>query len=394
MNAVLMIAKEGSRFHQFYRSWSISRTDLDLSLMLQAQRLSESLVDRRLGVLLLDGSLPEQDLAEALQIAGERQPHAVRLVVSLEGDCSEGGYPGAQQVLPMRDDMSYLNAVVDASRRVAGQLISNERLARIVSDLHTLPSSPMLYFDLRDELGSKQGSLENLSEITARDPALVAQVLKIANSAFYSLPRTVSSLEDAIRLLGSDALLSLVLAAHVFSGMPPPGMRMEVLWEHSGQVSTLARQIAALEGADRDTQGVCAIAGMLHDIGLLVMLENDPGQYQILWRQSAGSEGQLTELEQEVYGLTHGELGGLVLSLWGLPEDIVEAVAGSHRWHQPADETNDACIVARVVMTAEWLLDLTESDSPDLELPAFVQAGSERVSEWLRLRDGLEVLVA
>ena len=393
MKSVLLAATENSQLHQFYRSWSSDRQDLDTLLITGCDTSAASLLGRRIDTVLLDGTLPDEELRSMLNTFRETQPHVVRLVV-LPPEKVATEITGAHQVLPLRDDMSYLDSMIDQCLAVSEILSGNERLASLISELEKLPSSPMLYFDLRDELSSEQGDLESLTEITARDPALVAQILKIANSAFYALPRSVSNLEEAIRLLGSDTLLSLVLAAHIFSSMPPPGVKMELLWEHSGQVSALARKIAALQGADRDTQGVCAIAGMLHDIGLLVLLESDPVRYLPLWKQSDGSEALLAELEQETYGMTHGELGALVLSLWGLPTEIVDAVACSHRWDESMDPNEDST-VALSVMTAEWLLGVEDIEGLNAEeLPVFIQSLDGQVGEWLHLRDGVEALVA
>jgi len=393
MKSVLLAATENSQLHQFYRSWSSDRQDLDTLLITGCDTSAASLPGRRIDTVLLDGTLPDEELRSMLNTFRETQPHVVRLVV-LPPEKVATEITGAHQVLPLRDDMSYLDSMIDQCLAVSEILSGNERLASLISELEKLPSSPMLYFDLRDELSSEQGDLESLTEITARDPALVAQILKIANSAFYALPRSVSNLEEAIRLLGSDTLLSLVLAAHIFSSMPPPGVKMELLWEHSGQVSALARKIAALQGADRDTQGVCAIAGMLHDIGLLVLLESDPVRYLPLWKQSDGSEALLAELEQETYGMTHGELGALVLSLWGLPTEIVDAVACSHRWDESMDPNEDST-VALSVMTAEWLLGVEDIEGLNAEeLPVFIQSLDGQVGEWLHLRDGVEALVA
>lgn len=393
MKAVLVAAAENGQLHQFYRSWSSTRQDLDTLLITGCDTSSASLPGRRVDTVVLDGTLPDDELRAMLDFFQASQPHVVRLVV-LPGGKEAEEVTGAHQVLPLRDDMGYLDSVINQCLAVSETLSGNKRLANLISELEKLPSSPMLYFDLRDELSSEQGDLESLSEITGRDPALVAQILKIANSAFYALPRSVSNLEEAIRLLGSDTLLSLVLAAHIFSAMPPPGVKMELLWEHSGQVSALARKIAALQGADRDTQGVCAIAGMLHDIGLLVLLESDPVRYLPLWKQSEGSEVLLAELEKAAYGMTHGELGALVLSLWGLPREIVDAVACSHRWLEPMEPNSDS-LVTLSVMTAEWLLSVEEIEGLSAEeLPLLLRSQSERVGEWLHLRDGVEALVA
>ena len=86
-------------------------------------------------------------------------------------------------------------------------------------------------------------------------------------------------------------------------------MRLDVLWKHSARVSSLARQIAAMQGANRTQQSACAVAGILHDIGLIVLLENNPSTYQHLWKECNGDEAKLAEMERAAYGLDHGELG-------------------------------------------------------------------------------------
>ena len=391
MTAILLVAPDGSALHKFYLSWSRAQPDHEIIRLKQLGAVQYALAGRPFGVMLLDGTLPKNELCEVLQLAASDCPGLIRLMVAAAVDDSEGQFADAHQVLPLRDDLDYLGAVVESALSVSGQLFTNVRLAKLISGLRKLPSPPMLYFDLRDELERDRGDLPHLAAITARDPALVAQVLKIANSGFYALPGTVSNLTDAIRMLGTDTLLSLVLAAHIFSGMPPPGMRLEVLWQHCARVSSLSRQIAALEGADLAVQEVCAIAGMLHDIGLLVLFENDLANYQPLWKRSAGNEAVLAELERDSYGVSHGELGALVLALWALPKEIVSAVSSSHSWDAPAEAP-----VARAVMAAEWLLDIVGAGMPHSEeLPAFLDDRCRQHLElWFKARDDIKDRVA
>ena len=391
MTSILLVAPTGSPLQQLHRSWSDSRPRDSVTFLTDLGAVADTLNGRAWSVMLLDGSLPDQAASEVLANAMDHHPNLIRLLVLPEDQGHVTNIQGAHQVLPCREDIAYLDPVIDAALAVSAQIAGNERLARLVSRLQKVPSPPMLYFDLRDALESAQGDLEQIAEITSRDPGLTAQVLKIANSGFYALPRSVSDLSDAIRLLGTDTLLSLVLAAHVFAGMPPPGMRLDVLWQHSAHVSALARQIAEMDGAKRNDQGMCTVAGLLHDIGLLVLLENDSSTYQPLWNQTGGDEGELAELERKTYGITHGELGGLVLKLWTLPAPIVEAVNFSHRWDAPVNTP-----VAQAVMTAEWLLDLAGDGMPSADaLPEFLSGtANDRLVSWMQFRDEVEEQVA
>jgi putative nucleotidyltransferase with HDIG domain len=225
-----------------------------------------------------------------------------------------------------------------------------------------------------------------MAGITARDPSLVARVLKIANSGFYALPRTVSDISEAIGLIGTDSLLGLVLAAHLYSGLPPPGLNLELLWQHTMNVSSLARQIAQLEGGSRTEQSTSSVAGLLHDIGLMMLLENEPARYQPLWQRSGGDEAELARMERDAFGVTHGELGALVLALWTLPDAVVQAVANSHM-----RAATDLSLTCRAVLAAEWLLDASGSLRPDEAEtpPALGTMGTEQLDLWLAARDGL-----
>ena len=298
MSEILLAAPEGSATERLFRTRAPNEGAYEATLLPDLAAVPGTLEGRRWSVLLADAAFNQADLERTLQETAQSHPEIVRLVIAETSNGSGPEIRGAHQVLPERDDWTYLAPVVSTALEVSARLSANPRLAGLISRMDKLPSPPMLYFDLREELESEAGGTAGLARITARDPALVAEVLKIANSGFYALPRSVTDIADAIRLLGSDALLSLVLAAHLFSGMPPPGMRLDVLWKHSARVSSLARQIAAMQGANRNQQSACAVAGILHDIGLIVLLENDPSTYQQLWKESNGDEAKLAEMEQ------------------------------------------------------------------------------------------------
>ena len=285
-------------------------------------------------------------------------------------------------MLALRSEIEPLIPVFAAASEVAERVRKNPVLANIIANLEDVPSPPVLYFDLREQVENESGDLDTMADIAARDPSLVARILKVANSGFYSLPRSVSDLSQALGLIGTDGLLGMVLAAHLYAGLPPPGLKLELLWQHTLRVSALAREIARIEGSDRRVQSQCAVAGLLHDIGILVLLENEPERYQPIWKRSGGDETILAELERAEFGVTHGELGALILMLWSLPEDVVEAVRHSHSVcpiENPAPS-----VVVKSVLAAEWLLD----NQADEKLPSsLLDLDAGNLATWVEERD-------
>ncbi len=240
---------------------------------------------------------------------------------------------------------------IDRGLSVWQRTRDNEQLQGLLKKLNKLPTPPALYFDLRDELDSPNYSTSNVANIISRDQALSARLLRVVNSGFYAVPRSIADLSQAISLLGTDIVLGLVLSAHLFDSLPLPGLNIDELWKHNLAVSSLAKHIAKQLGADFATINICGLSGLLHDLGGLVLLANLPGSYHSLIRQAKGDEELSVKLEQQEFGAAHPEIGALVLELWNMPDAIIEAIANHH---QPFQQQQS--IPVKALLLAEWLV--------------------------------------
>lgn len=360
-------------------TWSVLHSpDADSALALLERRPAD-IVLARFPVLA--------DCESLFARVGDTTPGAIRLALQ---DQPPAKVKGAHQSLATRGDLTALHPILRAAADVAARAAGHEGLQRIMSRCQDVPSPPLLYFDLREQLDSASGTAASMAEIAGRDPALVAGALRLANSGFYARPRTIGNLTDAIGLIGADALLGLVLAAQLYTGLPPPGLRLESLWQHAVEVSALARQISRLERGSPAEVSHSFIAGLLHDIGLMVLLQNESARYQPLLHRSGGDESELTRMEEQAFGITHSELGALILTLWNLPAPVVDAVANSHPG--PAGDAGPdepLALTSRAVLAAEWLLDREHPQDLD-ELPRALSATPEAsIRRWFDARDQL-----
>ncbi|MBK1720750.1 hypothetical protein CKO23_00595 [Thiocystis violacea] len=267
----------------------------------------------------------------------------------------------------------------------------NPRLRDLLAELNRLPTPPAVYFDIRDALHRPQGSLKSIVPLLSKDPALTAKVLKVANSGYYALPRTIADLQTAITLLGQDTLLAIVLAAHLFDRLPLPGLNLDKLWIHAVAIAVLSKRLAEQEGLAPSVASACGVAGLLHDVGQLILLVNMPTEYYGAIREAAGDEERLLLIERERFGVGHPELGGYLLALWGLPDAVVQAVAEHH-------ECDDERIrlrpfSERVVGVAEWLLQRyrTQTDAArSLGCPnCLTDQEASRMGDWWSSLDAL-----
>jgi HD-like signal output (HDOD) protein len=159
-------------------------------------------------------------------------------------------------------------------------------------------------------------------------------VLKLVNSAFIGLRREISDPTEAVGYLGVDTLQTLVLTVHLFSefeGARNSGFSLDALSRHSLRTALACKAIARHERANRQFTDMAFCAGMLHDAGKLILAQNFPVPYARILEVAAKESRPVHQVEQRVLGATHGDIGGLLLGLWGLPAPVVEAIALHHK---------------------------------------------------------------
>ena len=226
------------------------------------------------------------------------------------------------------------SGTIQASSAAVCELLANQSLKKMIEGLETLPSVPSLYQKLMTALQSDDASAEKAAKIISQDMGMVTKILQVVNSPLYGLRTQISNPGQAVALLGLDTIKSLVLSTKVFQQFGQsklPFFSLEVLWMHGMAVGAHARSIAKIEQAERTLQEDALTAGLLHDVGILILASNFPDQYTEMLAAMQNHGSFEWENEKNILGCTHRELGGYLLGTWGLPEAVVEAVAFHHQ---------------------------------------------------------------
>jgi putative nucleotidyltransferase with HDIG domain len=192
-----------------------------------------------------------------------------------------------------------------------------------------LPSRPGVYMELNQVLSSPDWEPHQVSAVLERDVAMSAKVLQLANSALFGLTSTVTSVRDAVMYLGVDTIRSLALTAEAFGKVAPRGDAGFSLDAFQAHAMLVARITASILPAGR-TQQEAVTAALLHDIGKLVLISDGDRRWAQLSDRARERGVPVHVVEAEADGVTHAHVGAHLLSLWGLPDGIVEAVAHHH----------------------------------------------------------------
>ncbi|MCA9787544.1 MAG: HDOD domain-containing protein [Candidatus Cloacimonetes bacterium] len=204
-------------------------------------------------------------------------------------------------------------------------------LEKIVHSVTQLASLPALHMRILEVLNQSDADLVELDTLISRDPSLTARLLRRSNSSYFGRGGTVSTVRHALTVLGLDHARDIVLSASVlsvFEKLPQSLISMKGFWEHSVLVGLLAREIGILNQLDNAEE--LNTAGLLHDVGRLVMIQTLPVEYHklLLYAKAAGKP--LVLVEHQHLGYTHGQVGGALFSEWGLPFSICQAAAHHH----------------------------------------------------------------
>ena len=264
----------------------------------------------------------------------------------------------------------------------------NNRLVQYVDGIQNLPPAPTLMVKLLGFFRDPDRDIDQIVELIRQDPALAAEVLKNCNSALHGGDQHVSDLCEAMMRIGCYEVYRSVLVMLGSRAMSVPeaeaGINVTLLWKHSLTTAVAAGILARELG---EPEGELFTAGLLHDVGKIVLATNEKGKYAYLAQRAGGRGSSLVGAERGFLGFDHAEIGAHLLTLWGLPANVVVAIHNHHALGAPEPFER----IAAIVFLAKEMAHNTNRDpesSPDVwetsgEAMAVIQFPPERVSKLM-----------
>lgn len=360
------------------------RTDeWDMKFVMSSKEALEVLANAKFDIIVSDMQMPGMDGAELLAIVQELYPHMTRFLLTGQADRQSilRTIPVTHQFIYKPCSPENLLDLLDRTCALHSR-IQNEIVRRLVSTAQSVPSVPKVAARIAGLMARENASILDIAKVIESDPGLGARVLQVSNSAAMRRSRKFTNISDAVCFIGLECAKSLAMAHEVFRATPENRPFIRLL-ERTYSKSCLATALVTeyLEG--HPEVGTATTASLLRDIGLIVSASVSPEIYRLAMDANAKSES-LIFLENTCFGVTHAEIGGNLLALWGIPMAVVEAVACHHSLQDSTIEP--------VIMAAIHISDVI-AESPNAtkdEISSsinweFLEANGlvEKANEWL-----------
>lgn len=205
-------------------------------------------------------------------------------------------------------------------------------IEREIGDVASLPTLPVVAANLLEKLKSNAVSMQSISKIMENDPSITTKVLRVANSAYYSLRNRVDTIRMALVVLGVNEVTNVVLSLSIFKAFdkaqPDEHFDLNKFWFHSILTSQIARYLA--KTLHIKTHGEEFTAGLIHGVGKILFLLYYPEQFKMVIKRSNSLKMQQYKVEKSTIGVTHMELGGWLAERWRLPNNLIECIRYYH----------------------------------------------------------------
>ncbi|HKS81077.1 MAG TPA: response regulator [Candidatus Acidoferrales bacterium] len=394
MKRILFVDDEVNILEGLQRMLRPQRGEWDMSFAPGAQAALTMLESSPFDVVVSDMRMPGMDGAALLNIVREKYPAALRFVLSgyTELQASFRAVPVAHQFLVKPCDPDQLRTAIQRATSLS-EVLNSKMLAGLVGSLQDLPSLPKTYGELRRALSDPEIGVDDVVKIVERDVAISAKILQLVNSAFFGITRDVTQIKTAVSYLGLNILQNLVLSAEVFRVFQPkkpiPGFSVEEFHLHSQYAARIAGKIPL----KYEMNGGAMAAALLHDVGKLVIAERSPDHFARALSGAQEDHRPLYAIEEELIGVSHADVGAYLLSLWGLPFPVVEAVAHHHHPERvPHDKINMITLVyAANILAHEHAPKVPETSEMvfDTIQPDFLggEGTEENLAEWHKIAE-------
>jgi len=331
MKRILFVDDEPSILDGLRRILRPQRKEWDMVFAASGREALEVANAAPLDVVVTDMKMPNMDGAELLARFQEQHPETVRFVLSGHAELESvmRTVPVAHQFLTKPCDAEVLKEAVTRACELRS-LLHNERTAKVVGSLEGLPSRPETYSAILEAIADPEVEIKSIVAILESDVAMSAKLLQLVNSAFFGLPSGLSDIGRATTFLGLNMLRDLVLSIEVFQPPQNSSADLESFVFNLQRRSMWTGQLAARMFDDKQLANRAFTAGMLHDIGFLVLVTQMPDVLSEALERSRELGQPLHVAEKEVLGISHAEIGAYLLGVWGLPYPLLEAAAYHH----------------------------------------------------------------
>jgi len=331
---ILFVDDEPMVLKGLQRTLRKMRNEWEMTFTSSAREALDILDKTDIDVIISDLKMPEMDGSQLLTKVKNLHPSVVRIILSghLEHEMTLKSVQIAHQSLSKPCEAEVLKHTLKKLFALRN-FLSDESIKKIVSQIESLPSMPSIYTEIIEEMHSPDPSIQKVGEIISKDISMTAKILQVVNSVFFGLSRKIGSPQEAVILLGLETIKALVLSVKIFSEFSQKKFswfNIDSLFNHSMSVSTYTKTIARHENLDQGVINNSLMAGLLHDLGKLILATNFQKPYQQILSNAQFSNQHLWDLEYAEFGTSHAEIGAYLMGLWRLDNPIIEAIAFHH----------------------------------------------------------------
>lgn len=395
--SILFVDDEPNILSGLKRMFRALRQEMDFYFVESGQEALDLMAEHAVDVVVSDMRMPGMDGAALLFLVQERFPHAIRIMLTGQADEESvlRTVGVVHQFIAKPSDPETLREVLERACALQN-LMKNEQLKTLVSSLGKLPSLPAVYAQLQRKLREPDCALADIGSIIEQDLAMSAKILQLVNSSFFGFFKNIDSPTRAVNLLGLDTVKSLVLTVGIFSELKPVDTKIfsgQALWEHSVGVAAFAKAITQTETDSKIMTENAFTAGFLHDIGKLLLFSSLQDRYIETIELAQRDNLTIYQAEQQILNATHGDVGGYLLGLWGLPGAVTETASFHHCLDQYPNPSFCPTVAVHAADVIYYLLHPDRhADTPVLNMPYLERTGvGHRFDHWLEQCRQLEI---
>lgn len=219
-----------------------------------------------------------------------------------------------------------------------------------LNKIKELPTLPVIAMEVNRMLDDYNTSIEGLSKVIEKDQAITSKLLRLVNSSFFGVRSKVSTASDAVVLLGFDAVRNIVVSISIVKSLSgnlkKSGIKITEFWQHSINVGMTSKHLS--EMTKKEEPEACFTAGLLHDIGKIVMSQHFPTLFEEIVESSIKEKTSFRAAEKKVTQVGHDKMGGFLSEKWKLPVNLVDAV----KFHHTVSPRSSNINIVKIVHTA------------------------------------------